>query len=229
MGAEENQKQVSLRAHSAWKSRRDFHIPTSPARPRKSGKPKPGFPLSLSTALVISNPTRKETLAAGRVAPPSRRNRGCKYAMGESPLHCHSLRRAGQFQPESSRQSPPMLGGLADAAFADHGSGQPGKRHVDQRNLQEGFEALPRLVAQSRLAATRRQALPERIDREPELKSKAISSRRLRRGTRREYGSSQAGRQARHVYSRMRRRVPQKVAGCRANPASAVQVAPRFF
>jgi hypothetical protein len=29
MDAEENQKQVSLRAHSPWKSLRDSHIPTA--------------------------------------------------------------------------------------------------------------------------------------------------------------------------------------------------------
>jgi hypothetical protein len=72
MDAEENQKQVSLRAHSPWKSPGDFHIPTAPATPRKSGKPKPVFPLSLGTAFVIPNPNRKEPLAAGRFAPASR-------------------------------------------------------------------------------------------------------------------------------------------------------------
>jgi hypothetical protein len=44
--AEENQTQVSLSAHSPWKSLRDSHIPTAATKQWKSGKPKTGFPLS---------------------------------------------------------------------------------------------------------------------------------------------------------------------------------------
>jgi hypothetical protein len=47
--AEGNQEQVSLSALRPWKSLRDSHIPTVPAKPWKSGKPKTGFPLSHST------------------------------------------------------------------------------------------------------------------------------------------------------------------------------------
>jgi len=43
--AEENQRQVSLRAHRPWKSLRDSHIPTAPTKQGKSGKPKAAFPL----------------------------------------------------------------------------------------------------------------------------------------------------------------------------------------
>ena len=71
MDAEENQKQVSLRAHSPWKSLRDSHIPTAATKPWKSGKPKPGFPLSHSTS-SLSQIQPKGGLAAVRSAPASR-------------------------------------------------------------------------------------------------------------------------------------------------------------
>jgi hypothetical protein len=72
---------------------------------------------------------------------------GISGGMGEFPLHCHSFQRAWQLQPEPLEQALLMLGGLADAACADHGSGSRGKRHVHHRDLREGFEDLPRLVA----------------------------------------------------------------------------------
>ena len=46
MDAEENQTQVSLSAHSSWKSLRDSHIPTAATKQWESGKPEAGFPLS---------------------------------------------------------------------------------------------------------------------------------------------------------------------------------------
>jgi len=66
MDAEENQKQVSHRAHSPWKSqRRDFHIPTAPTT-KPDGKVEIQeqdfhFPTGL---FVFSKTKRKEDLAA---------------------------------------------------------------------------------------------------------------------------------------------------------------------
>lgn len=66
MDAEENQEQVSLRAHSPWKSLPRFPHFHRPYSAWKSGKPKAGFPLSHSP-VCFSNPTQKGGLAA--VAP----------------------------------------------------------------------------------------------------------------------------------------------------------------
>jgi len=66
MDAEENQKQVSHRAHSPWKSQKarfpHSHRPGDEAG-WKSGNPKAGFPLSHRLVCVFKN-QRKEDLAA---------------------------------------------------------------------------------------------------------------------------------------------------------------------
>jgi hypothetical protein len=69
---EENQEQVSLRVHSPWKSPRDSHIPTAATKPGKSGKPKPGFPLSHGTVFLSQIQNRKEARRRGRFATASR-------------------------------------------------------------------------------------------------------------------------------------------------------------
>ena len=86
--------------------------------------------------------------------------------MGEFPLHCRSFQRAGQFQAEPLEQDLLVLGGLADAAFADRRPGSGRQHHVHQRDLGEGLENLPRFVAQSRFAATRGQSFPEHVGQE---------------------------------------------------------------
>jgi len=72
MDAVENQKQVSHRVHSPWKSQRarfpHFH---RLGYAWKSGKPKAGFPLS-HLLFLLKNPTQKGGLAADRFAPAFR-------------------------------------------------------------------------------------------------------------------------------------------------------------
>src|SRR5450432_674443 len=72
MDAEENQRQVFLRAHSPWKSQTTrfphFH---SRCSAWKSGKPKAGFPLSHLLSLLF-NQIKKGDPAADRFAPASR-------------------------------------------------------------------------------------------------------------------------------------------------------------
>src|SRR5450432_1908145 len=72
MDAEENQRQVFLRAHSPWKSQ-TTRFPHSHSRCSawKSGKPKAGFPLSHWLSLLF-NQIKKGNPAADRFAPASR-------------------------------------------------------------------------------------------------------------------------------------------------------------
>jgi len=72
MDAEENQRQVFLRAHSPWKSQ-TTRFPHSHSRCSawKSGKPKAGFPLSHLLSLLF-NQIKKGNPAADRFAPASR-------------------------------------------------------------------------------------------------------------------------------------------------------------
>src|SRR5450432_198747 len=72
MDAEENQRQVFLRAHSPWKSQ-TTRFPHSHSRCSawKSGKPKAGFPLSHLLSLLF-NQIKKGDPAADRFAPASR-------------------------------------------------------------------------------------------------------------------------------------------------------------
>jgi hypothetical protein len=56
----ENQDQVFHPSHRPWKSRCDFHIPNSSDTPRKSAKPKPGFPLSLGSTIRTLDLNEKE-------------------------------------------------------------------------------------------------------------------------------------------------------------------------
>src|SRR5882762_4554914 len=66
MDAEENRKQVSLGAHSPWKSHTTrFPHSHSPGEARKSGKRKPRFPLS---RLLSIYPNRKEAWPSLRSA-----------------------------------------------------------------------------------------------------------------------------------------------------------------
>src|SRR5260370_35305508 len=73
MDNEENQRQVSLVAHSPWKSQtaRFPHSPR-PAHPWKSGKPKAGFPLSHWLPFSLKPKPKKGGPAADRFAPASR-------------------------------------------------------------------------------------------------------------------------------------------------------------
>src|ERR1700681_4347607 len=72
MDAEENQRQVFLRAHSPWKSQTTrFPHSHSPYSAWKSGKPKAGFPLSHLLSLLL-NQIKKGNPAADRFAPASR-------------------------------------------------------------------------------------------------------------------------------------------------------------
>src|SRR5450432_3769554 len=72
MDAEENQRQVFLRAHSPWKSQ-TTRFPHSHSRCSawKSGKPKAGFPLS-HWLFLLFNQIKKGNPAADRFAPASR-------------------------------------------------------------------------------------------------------------------------------------------------------------
>src|SRR5450631_3027918 len=72
MDAEENQRQVFLRAHSPWKSQ-TTRFPHSHSRCSawKSVKPKAGFPLSHLLSLLF-NQIKKGNPAADRFAPASR-------------------------------------------------------------------------------------------------------------------------------------------------------------
>ena len=73
--------------------------------------------------------------------------------MAKFPLHRRQFQRRGQSQTEPLEQDLLVLGGLADAALSDHHAGSGRQRHVDQGGLGQGLENLPRLVAQSGLAA----------------------------------------------------------------------------
>jgi len=73
--------------------------------------------------------------------------------MAKFPLHRRRFQRRGQSQTEPLEQDLLVLGGLADAALSDHHAGSGRQRHVDQGGLGQGLENLPRLVAQSGLAA----------------------------------------------------------------------------
>src|ERR1022692_331268 len=69
MDAEENQRQVFLRAHSPWKSHTTrFPHSHSPCSAWKSGKPKTGFPLSHLLSLLL-NQIKKGNPTADRFAP----------------------------------------------------------------------------------------------------------------------------------------------------------------
>src|ERR1035438_4165652 len=80
MDAEENQRQVFLRAHSPWKSHTTrfphFH---SPCSAWKSGKPKAGFPLSHLLSLLL-NQIKKGNPTADRFAPAFRLILRLEYA-----------------------------------------------------------------------------------------------------------------------------------------------------
>ncbi len=86
--------------------------------------------------------------------------------MGEFPPHRRFSQPGGQPRSKPLEQDPQALGWLADTTLADHWSGSRRQRHIDQRDLRQGFEDLPRFVAQSRLAATRGQNLPEHVGQE---------------------------------------------------------------
>src|SRR5450432_4588177 len=88
MDAEENQRQVFLRAHSPWKSQ-TTRFPHSHSRCSawKSGKPKAGFPLSHLLSLLF-NQIKKGNPAADRFAPASRlilQLENARKAMGRRP------------------------------------------------------------------------------------------------------------------------------------------------
>src|ERR1022692_2192782 len=87
MDAEENQRQVFLRAHSPWKSHTTrfphFH---SPCSAWKSGKPKAGFPLSHLLSLLL-NQIKKGNPTADRFAPAFRLILRLEYA----PTHAFLL------------------------------------------------------------------------------------------------------------------------------------------
>jgi hypothetical protein len=68
---EENQAQVSLVSHSPWKSLRDSHIPTAPARRGKVENQRQVSHFPTCCFLNQINP-RKETLAADRFTPAFR-------------------------------------------------------------------------------------------------------------------------------------------------------------
>ena len=69
MDAEENQKQVSLTAHSPWKSLRDSHIPTAPT---SRGKVENQRRVSHFPACCLGlSKTQKGGLVADRFAPAS--------------------------------------------------------------------------------------------------------------------------------------------------------------
>jgi hypothetical protein len=53
----------------------------------------------------------------------------CEENMGEFPLHWRSFQRSRQFQLEPLEQDLLIRGGLANAAFANHGSGSRRKFH----------------------------------------------------------------------------------------------------
>jgi len=63
MDAEENQMQVSLNAHSPWKSLRDSHIPTAATKQWKVENQKQVSPLS-NARFPVSNQIQRGGLAA---------------------------------------------------------------------------------------------------------------------------------------------------------------------
>src|ERR1035438_4192639 len=80
MDAEENQRQVFLRAHSPWKSHTTrFPHSHSPCSAWKSGKPKTGFPLSHLLSLLL-NQIKKGNPTADRFAPAFRLILRLEYA-----------------------------------------------------------------------------------------------------------------------------------------------------
>src|ERR1035438_1551133 len=90
MDAEENQRQVFLRAHSPWKSHTTrfphFH---SPCSAWKSGKPKAGFPLSHLLSLLL-NQIKKGNPTADRFAPAFRLILRLEYAISRISRHFSS-------------------------------------------------------------------------------------------------------------------------------------------
>jgi hypothetical protein len=103
MDAEENQRQVFLRAHSPWKSQ-TTRFPHSHSRCSawKSGKPKAGFPLSHLLSLLL-NQTKKGDPAADRFAPASRlilqlENAGVHGRNPSAPLHVGRARAGSMYQ-----------------------------------------------------------------------------------------------------------------------------------
>ncbi len=59
-----------------------------------------------------------------------------------------------------------MLGGSAHASLAEDDSIPCGQKHIDQDDLRKHFEHLARFVAESGVAAHRRQRLPQHIRQE---------------------------------------------------------------
>ena len=72
MDAEENQRQVSLRAHSPWKSLRDSHIPTGSTGRGKVENEKHVSHFPAGCFFYESKPIQKGGLAVGRFAPAFR-------------------------------------------------------------------------------------------------------------------------------------------------------------
>jgi hypothetical protein len=69
--AEENQKQVSLRAHSPWKSQTARFPHSHSPETRNSGKRRARFPL-FRLLFILCKPNQKGGLAADRFAPAFR-------------------------------------------------------------------------------------------------------------------------------------------------------------
>ena len=60
-----------MKERRRWKCQRhDSHIPTAATKPWKSGKPKPGFPLSHSTVFLSQIQNRKEPGGGVASRPP---------------------------------------------------------------------------------------------------------------------------------------------------------------
>jgi len=72
LDSEENQRQVSLAAHSPWKSQKArFPHSHRPGEAWKSGKPKAGFPLSHLLFFRVKTKSRKEAWRRSASLPPS--------------------------------------------------------------------------------------------------------------------------------------------------------------
>ena len=82
---------------------------------------------------------------------------GISGSIAKFPLHFCLLERRWQPHAEALQQNPLVFGRLADAALPELHSVACGQNHVDQSDVGKLFKHLPRLIAETGLAAAGRQ------------------------------------------------------------------------
>src|SRR5262250_2430637 len=88
---------------------------------------------------------------------------GISGSLTEFPLHFCLLERRWQPHTEPLQQNPLVFGRLADATFPDLHSVACRQNNIDQSDVGKLFKHLPRLIAETRLAAAGRQRLPQHV------------------------------------------------------------------